>query len=171
MRVALVLPLMLLATACGGGDDTDGQGGSEPGSSLVGDTSAPSLSQVVITTDQGNLRAGTGFIRPAQAGAMATAGYLSLRSTGSDDALVAASAPGFGIVELHTVEGDGGVMRMRRVKAIPLPAGRTVDLEPGGYHLMMMRPEAALSEGDTVPVTLTFESGSTLTIDVPVERR
>ena len=111
-----------------------------------------------------------GYVRPAARGAAATAGYLTIRSD-REDALVAASSPGFAATELHEATEADGVSRMRRVDAVPLPAGETVVLAPGGLHLMMMGPESALSEGDSLPVTLTFESGAAVTLGLPVQRR
>lgn len=110
-----------------------------------------------------------GFVRPAPPGASSTAGYLTLTAA-SDDRLLAADAPGFGAVELHTVTAEGGVSRMRRVDGVPLPAGEAVPFEPGGYHLMMMAPEAPLAVGDTLDVTLTFERAGERVVTLPVQR-
>jgi copper(I)-binding protein len=52
---------------------------------------------------------------------------------------------------------QAGVMKMRAVPKIDLPAGKTVELKPGGYHLMLMNLERPLRDGETVPVTLVFE--------------
>ena len=111
-----------------------------------------------------------GYLRPVAEGAMATAGYAVFESA-ADDALMAASAPGFAAVELHNVTEEDGIMRMRRVDRIALPAGEPVALAPGGYHVMLMGPEMALAEGDTVAVTFSFESGRTLTVEMPAQRR
>jgi len=54
---------------------------------------------------------------------------------------------------------DGGVMRMREVKAIDLPQGKTVTLKPGGFHIMLMNLEKPIAAGDVVPLTLVVESG------------
>ena len=121
----------------------------------------------IVNEGGGGVAAVAGFVRPAPEGAASTAGYASLQASG-DDALVGASAPGFGVVELHEVTEADGVSRMRRVDRIDLPDGEVVRLEPGGYHLMMMRPQRVLAEGDTLPVTLVFESGATLTLEQPV---
>jgi copper(I)-binding protein len=71
--------------------------------------------------------------------------------------LVGASSPVAGVVEIHQTTMEGGVMRMRPVQAIELPAGKTVELKPGGYHVMLMQMPRALKEGETVPVTLVVE--------------
>lgn len=82
-----------------------------------------------------------------------------------DDALVAASAPGVPTIELHeTVDGV-----MQQVPRFPIPAGGTLVLAPGGNHLMLMGLTQPLNVGQTIEVTLTFESGETATIEAPIE--
>jgi periplasmic copper chaperone A len=72
--------------------------------------------------------------------------------------LVAASSPAAGVVEIHTMAMEGNVMRMRAVaNGLELPAGKTVELKPGGYHLMLMDLKQTLKAGDVVPVTLVIE--------------
>jgi len=72
--------------------------------------------------------------------------------------LVGASSPVAGVVEVHEMKMDGNVMKMRAVDALPLPAGKAVKLEPGGYHVMLMELKQQLKAGDTVPVTLVVEA-------------
>jgi periplasmic copper chaperone A len=71
--------------------------------------------------------------------------------------LVAASSPLAGIVEVHEMLMDGNVMKMRAVPALELPAGKMVELRPGGYHVMLMDLKQQLKPGETVPLTLTIE--------------
>ena len=59
-------------------------------------------------------------------------------------------------------------MKMRPVKSIPVPAGGTVELKPGGYHIMLLDLKKDLKPGDTVPVTLSFEHGGELRIEAAV---
>jgi copper(I)-binding protein len=85
--------------------------------------------------------------------------------------LVAASSPVAGTVEIHEMSMDGNVMRMRPVAGVDLPAGKTVELKPGGYHLMLLDLKQPLNAGDTVPVTLVVEAGGkreNLELKVPV---
>jgi hypothetical protein len=63
----------------------------------------------------------------------------------------------------------GGMMSMKQVDAVPVPAGETVELKPGGYHVMLIGLTKDLSAGDTLDVTLTFEPGGT--VDVSAEVR
>jgi copper(I)-binding protein len=86
--------------------------------------------------------------------------------------LVEARSPVAGTVEVHEMKRDGDVMRMRAIEALDLPAGRTVKLEPGGYHVMLMGLKQTLNAGDTVPLTLVFESADrtrqTVEVKAPV---
>lgn len=107
--------------------------------------------------------------RPTVAGQAAGGAFLRLENAGPADRLVAASAPAVGRVELHTMRMEGDVMRMRQIDAIDLPAGGTVELKPGGMHLMLMGLKAPLKSGDTVPVTLRFEKAGEVTVAVPVK--
>jgi hypothetical protein len=95
--------------------------------------------------------------------------YVTLSNSGSQaDALVAASTDTARTVELHEVQNEGGVMKMRPVKSIPVPAGGKVELKPGGYHLMLLGLKRDLKPGETVPVTLKFEHGAEVRIDAAV---
>ena len=72
--------------------------------------------------------------------------------------LVAASSPVAGVVEIHEMAMDGNVMKMRALPAgLDLPAGKAVDLKPGGYHVMLMDLKQQLKEGESVAVTLVVE--------------
>jgi hypothetical protein len=73
--------------------------------------------------------------------------------------LVQASSPVAGVVEIHEMTMQGDVMRMRAIDALDLPAGRTVELAPGGLHVMLMDLKRPLHEGDIVPITLVIERG------------
>jgi copper(I)-binding protein len=110
-----------------------------------------------------------GFVRPVLSEGGTTAGYLTLRADEAD-ALTGAVSQGFGIVEMHTVIEEDGLMRMRPIEAIDLPPGETVRLEPGGNHLMMFDARAPLAEGETVPVLLEFASGKSVEVDLPVKQ-
>jgi hypothetical protein len=90
---------------------------------------------------------------PAQ---KATGAFMEL--TAKDGAvLVGAASPIAGIVEIHEMAMEGGVMKMRAMPRLELPAGRTVQLKSGGYHVMLMELKRQVKKGDTVPITLKFE--------------
>ena len=86
----------------------------------------------------GNIDIGHPYARVTVAGQPIGGGFLKLNNRGGDDKLLSATAAVSASVEMHTMNMDGDVMRMRQVDAIPLPAGKTVELKPGGYHLMFV---------------------------------
>lgn len=110
-----------------------------------------------------------GYVKMPTKGAMATAGYLSLTAADGDKLLSASSALA-GAVEVHTMEMDDGVMKMRPVANLPLPAGETVSLEPGGLHLMIMQPSDVLQTSATIDVTLTFEKAGDVIVTLPLKQ-
>ena len=97
-------------------------------------------------------------------------GYLVIRNTGEkDDRLVGAQAAIAGRVMLHRSVEEEGMTRMEHQgSGIAVPAGATVALEPGGYHLMLMQLERALEKGEQVPLTLRFEHAGTIGIELEV---
>jgi hypothetical protein len=70
--------------------------------------------------------------------------------------LVGAASPAAGIVEIHEMKMEGDVMRMRALDKLELPAGKPLELKPGGYHFMLMDLKAAFRTGMQVPMTLQF---------------
>jgi copper(I)-binding protein len=94
------------------------------------------------------------WARAVVPGQMATGAFMRLTSA-TDVTLVEAASPAAKIVEIHEMKMDGGVMKMNAIDRLPLPAGKPVDLKPGGYHVMLMNLTRPLNEGDTVPITLT----------------
>ena len=96
-----------------------------------------------------------------------TGAFMQLRAA-ADTTLVGASSPAAKIVEIHRMAMDGGVMRMSAVDKLALPAGKTVKLEPGGYHVMLMGLVAPLKEGDSVAITLALKDkdGKPWSVDV-----
>lgn len=96
------------------------------------------------------------WVRGTVQGQGATGAFMQLTSP-TDTVLVGAASPVAKIVEIHEMKLEGGVMKMNAVKALALPAGKAVELKPGGYHVMLMALKEPLREGDKVPLTLTFE--------------
>jgi copper(I)-binding protein len=97
---------------------------------------------------------------PSEAGAMAQqvgAVYMNIASTGAADRLIKAQADVAETVELHTVIEENGVMQMRPVPGIDVPANGSVQLKPGGFHVMLIGVNRVLIPGDKITVKLTFE--------------
>ncbi len=97
------------------------------------------------------------------------AGYFKLdNSTDAAIELVGASSPGCGQLMLHQSRNVNGVETMLPVKSVQVAAHGSVSFAPGGYHLMCMSPAATLSPGKTVPITLKFADGKSITADFAV---
>lgn len=107
------------------------------------------------------------FIRVPAQGAMMSAAYFTVTRE-TDDELIAASIEGIGRVELHTVTDDDGVKRMRMGEGYAVKAGKPLVLKPGGNHLMLFEIEKPLQAGESREATLTFASGATELISLPV---
>lgn len=112
------------------------------------------------------------WVRTAVPGQNATGAFMKV--TAKDGArLVGVSSPVAGVTEVHEMKMEGDVMKMRALAGgLDLPAGKTVELKPGGYHVMMMDLKAPLAKGSTVPLTLVFKDAkgveSKLELKVPV---
>jgi hypothetical protein len=88
----------------------------------------------------------------------------------SDHALVSAESSASRIVELHTHVEEDGVMKMRQIEKIDIPARGDVLLKPGGLHVMLIDLNEELKEGANVSITLIFEDGSRNEIQAPVRK-
>ena len=108
------------------------------------------------------------WARPTVEGQMAGGAFLKIQNVGGADRLLSASSSAAGMVQLHTMSMEGDVMKMREVEAIDLPAGKTVELKPGGLHLMLMGLKSPLKAGSSVPLTLKFEKAGEVKVEVPV---
>jgi periplasmic copper chaperone A len=98
------------------------------------------------------------WIRPTVAGQQGTGGFMKLTAR-EDLRLVSVSSPVTPTAEVHEMRASkeqADVMEMRRADSISLPKGVTVELRPGGYHLMLMNLKQVLANGSTVPLTLHF---------------
>lgn len=95
--------------------------------------------------------------------------YVEIRNNGgSDDRLMGIETPIAGMPMLHQTVIQDGVAAMPHAEAVEVPAGKTVALAPGGYHGMLMELSTALSEGETLPVTLIFEKAGAVEIEAQV---
>jgi copper(I)-binding protein len=111
------------------------------------------------------------WARASVPGQKGTGAFMKL--TAKDGArLVGASSPVAGVTEVHEMKMEGDVMKMRAVPALELPAGKPVELKPGGYHVMLLDLKAPLAKDTVVPITLVFKDSkgaeSRLELKVPV---
>jgi periplasmic copper chaperone A len=112
-----------------------------------------------------------GWIREAPPVAPVRAGYAVLVNDGDREVVITSARSGhFGAVEIHTMtEGADGVMRMRRLPELRIPAGGELRLQPGGLHFMLFRPREALASGDEAALYLILADGSEIL--VPLRQR
>ncbi len=111
------------------------------------------------------------WARATMPGQKVSGAYMQLTSD-TDARLVGASSKLVPRVEVHEMKMDGDVMRMREVKAIDLPKGKTVLLKPGGYHIMLMNLRQPIAVGETIPLTLEIESdGKRETVELEARAR
>lgn len=111
----------------------------------------PVLAEVTVTN---------AWVRSTVAGQGSTGAFMTLRS--SDDArLVAVRSTAADIVEIHEMKMEGTVMKMGQIHSIALPAGKDVELKPGGYHVMLIELKKPIAEGEKVPFTLLIEESGT----------
>ena len=117
----------------------------------------------------GDIRIGHPWSRAAGANGNGS-GYMRLTNGGTQaDRLISAASPVARTVELHTHLREGDVMRMRPVQDIPVPPGQTVELRPGGLHLMLIGLNAPLTQGTRVPLTLRFERAGEVQVELAIE--
>ena len=102
------------------------------------------------------MTAGFGMLKNETAGSIEFTGFRS---------------PAFRSVSLHETVVVDGVSKMQEVESLTVESGETVEMAPGGYHLMMMVPKASISPGRTIALEMTAADGRTFTFDVPVEKR
>lgn len=114
------------------------------------------------------------WVRSSVPGQHGTGAFMKLTASQATQ-LVGASTPVAGTAEVHEMKMEGDVMKMRAVPHLDLPAGRTTELKPGGYHIMLMDLKKPLAAGTSVPLTLTFRDAggaqSSLELKVPVAAR
>ena len=103
--------------------------------------------------------------------AQAGGGFLTITNKGTTpDRLVAVRSTASDKAEIHEMKMDGNVMRMRELdKGLEIAPGSTVELKPGGYHIMLMGLKAPLAKGTKVPVTLVFEKAGSVDVELAVE--
>jgi periplasmic copper chaperone A len=110
------------------------------------------------------------FSRTTPGGAKVGAGYMTIVNKGTAaDRLVSASSSAADKVEINEMSMQDNVMKMRELAGgLPIEAGKSVSLAPGGYHLMLMGLKAPLKQGDKVPVTLTFAKAGKVEVTLDV---
>jgi periplasmic copper chaperone A len=110
------------------------------------------------------------WARATPGGVKVGGAYLEIKAAAdTSDRLIAVRSPAAGAAELHNHIMENGIARMRRVDTIAVPAGRSVVLKPGGYHLMLTDLKVPLKEGDLLKLTLVFEKAGAIDVEATVE--
>lgn len=127
-----------------------------------------SVSAYAQNAKVGSVEIENAYTRATVPGQKVAGGFMKIENKGAADQLLSASSPVAGEVQLHEMSMEGQVMKMRQVKDIAVPAGGSVELKPGGFHLMFMNIKAPLTAGETVPVKLKFAKAGEVEVKVPV---
>ena len=125
----------------------------------------------VLAAAADNVSVDNPYVRLAPPSAPTTGAFMVIHNNGDKDIKVLkADNPVSRLTELHTHLNEGGVMKMRPVPGIDIKAKGEAVLKPGGLHVMMIDLKAPMKEGDIVPITLSFDDGSTKQVDARVIR-
>jgi periplasmic copper chaperone A len=121
----------------------------------------------------GSLRIADAHARPTVPGQTSGAVYFSLDNTGkSGDKLLAISSPAAQSTELHSMQMDGNIMRMREVGELELKPAAHIAMQPGdGYHVMLIGLKQPLTPGEKIPLSLRFEKAGKVAIEATVDNR
>lgn len=133
---------------------------------LAASLATPALADVTA----GTLVVSEPWTRATPPGARVGGGYLTVTNTGVEaDTLVSVASTASEKTELHMMKTEDGVMTMRPAEGgIEIPAGGTLTLEPGGYHIMFIRPKAPFKQGESVPLTLNFAKAGAVRVELVV---
>jgi copper(I)-binding protein len=117
------------------------------------------LSAFVVSSVQAQVRVGEPWVRATVPQQTASGAFMQLTSPVATR-LVGASSPAAAMVEVHEMAIENDVMRMRQIAGLALPAGTTVALKPGSFHLMLIGLKRQVKTGEAVPISLVFEDAA-----------
>jgi hypothetical protein len=171
-RIASAVAVAIALTACAAPPTAAPAAQSSASSDITvsGPWARPALGGMPAAdaTKDPNATAGSMDMGNMTMGAMSAA-YMTLENKGGADTLLSASGDVAEMIQVHETKEKDGMMMMEEAKAgIPVPANGTVELKPGGIHIMLMNLKQDLKPGDTFKLTLKFQSGKELMVDVPV---
>jgi periplasmic copper chaperone A len=118
----------------------------------------------------GDITVSNGWAKATLPGQPAGGGFVTLANKGATaDALISVTSPVSSNVQIHEMSMDSDVMKMRElINGLAIPAGATVEMKPGGFHIMFMDLKEAFKEDKIVKVTLKFTRAGEVTLDLPV---
>lgn len=117
------------------------------------------LTLTVTAWAQTTVKVEDAWVRGTVATQKASGAFMRLTPS-ANARLISAQSPVAGVVEIHEMAMENDIMKMRQIPGLDLAAGRTMELKPGGYHVMLMDLKQQLKGGESVPITLVFEDGA-----------
>ena len=124
---------------------------------------ATSQAQEIIVKDA--------WIRGIPHSAKATAAFMAIQNTGPDEmVLKSVTSEVAEIVQIHTMEQVGEIMKMKEINELRIPANGQTVLAPKGYHIMLIGLLRPINEGETIPLSLSFVDGATVGVDAVVRK-
>ena len=129
-----------------------------------------SLALLASATEASTLNISNAWVRATPPNAQVAGAFLSIENTSTKaDRLLSASTDAAAKVEIHEMKMDGELMQMRQLgDGLPIPAGQTVTLKPGGIHLMLIAPKQPFAEGRKIAITLVFEQAGKRQVELNV---
>jgi periplasmic copper chaperone A len=119
--------------------------------------SSPAFAQKAAPIDEPSLKVFDVWAKTTVPGGSVSAAYMHIKSA-KPLKLVKAESNAAQTVEIHDMKINNGVMEMKAIEAVEIPANKLVDLKPGGMHVMLIKLSKPIIKGDSVPLTLTFET-------------
>lgn len=165
---AILLGMLILMSACG---PTESQIAVEEPWARAAETTNMAMDNSEEETDSESMEGMSDDTEmEMQHSGAVSAAYMVISNTGgSMDRLIGGSTEAASVVEIHTVEMENDVMRMRPLAdGLEIPAGERVTLQPGGYHVMLMDLQQDLIAGEMLTLTLSFESGKEIEIQAEI---
>lgn len=161
LRTALLSVLICGTTACDSAHETANNAQEAVQPQAVAATATKAADAVTVENP---------FVRAVPPGQPNSAAFMVLNNSSAiAHQVVSAASPAAKTVELHTHTNNNGVMEMRQISQIDVPANGKVELAPGGLHIMLLGLTQELKAGESVAVTLTFEDGSTSVVNAPIK--
>jgi periplasmic copper chaperone A len=119
---------------------------------------------------QGNITIGHPWARATPGAVKNSAAFMTLSAKDSADKLIGVSGDVAREIQIHTMITEAGVMKMREIKSLDIPANGKTELKPGGLHIMLIGLKDGLKEGEKFPLKLKFEKAGEVTVDVVAEK-
>lgn len=164
LQTVLLSSLLVLTSACGAKDAPTAQPAADAAKPVATESTTSASKAADAVTVEG------AFVRAVPPGQPNSAAFMTLvNSSASAQNVTAASSPVAATVELHTHTNNNGVMEMRQIDKIEIPANSKTELQPGGLHIMLIGLKQDLKAGEEAKLTLTFADGSTKEVTAEIK--